>query len=156
MKRLGILISAAIIVFLSACSGGENAQHRTVNWLNYNDGTALAKQDGKKIFLNFHADWCAYCKKMEKTTFRDNAVIDYLDENFVSISVDADKEKELVKKFGVSGLPSNWFIEKDGEPVTYMPGYIGPEQLLSILKFINTDSYKTMKYQEFLAKNSEG
>jgi thioredoxin-related protein len=154
MKRLGLLISAAVIIFLSACSSSENTQGRTVKWLNYSDGTVLAKQDGKKIFLNFHADWCAYCKKMDKVTFRNKAVLDYLDENFVSISVDADKEKELVKKFGVSGLPSNWFIETNGEPVTYLPGYLGPEQLLSILKYINTDSYKSMRYQEFVAQKA--
>jgi thioredoxin-related protein len=155
MKKFGIFISAFLILVVSACGSSDEKTSRTVNWLNYDDGITLAKQEEKKIFLNFHADWCTYCKKMEKTTFRDIAVLDYLDENYVAIHVDADEEKDLVKKYGVSGLPSNWFIRENEEPITYMPGYLGPEQLLSILKYINTDSYKTMNFKEFVAKKTE-
>lgn len=121
-----------------------------IQWTPYQEGVALGKQNGKKIFLNFYADWCRYCAMMNKTTFEDKSVISYLNDNFISIKVNTDKDQKIAMKYNINQLPDNWFVAQNGEQIGNMLGYLPPEQLLPLLKFIHTDSYKKMSLKEFI------
>jgi len=109
----------------------------SIKWYSYEEGKVLAKIDKKKVFLHFYADWCGFCLKMAKVTFSDSAVLSYLDQNFIAVRVDFDKELATVEKYGVKGLPTNLFLTEMGQPIISIPGYIAPETLLSLLKEVN-------------------
>jgi thioredoxin-related protein len=106
----------------------------SIKWYSYKEGMVTRRISKKKVFLHFYADWCIYCRKMAKETFQDLAVVSYLNENFIAIRVNFDKEAEIVSQYGVRGLPSTWFLTKTGEIVRIIPGYIPPKALLSMLK----------------------
>ena len=78
----------------------------------------LAKNKGKKILLDFSADWCSACKELEDITFVDTAVINKMSE-FVLVRADVtantDQEKALSKKYGVFGPPVLIFFDKNTE-----------------------------------------
>jgi len=121
-----------------------------IGWKDFTPGMAMARETDKSIFLYFHAPWCTYCTKLKKTTFKDEKVLAYLDKNFVSIQVDTDQNKALATQWNVTGLPTMWFLEASGDKINRMPGYVGGAQLLQILKYIHTKSYKTMEFREFV------
>jgi len=131
-------------------SNTPQASSSEIKWLTYDNGMTAAKTEGKKIFLHFYAAWCGYCKKMDLKTFQDASVVQYLNENFVPIKVNSDKQKRLAMQFRVRGLPSSWFLQDDGGKIANRPGYISPKQMMSFLQFIHTDSYKKMNLNEFL------
>jgi thioredoxin-related protein len=108
----------------------------SINWLGYDEGMSLGKSDNKKIFLYFHADWCKPCIEMEKETFQNPSIIEFLKANFISIKVDFDREKKVVSEYGVRGLPTIWFITETGEKIGPILGYISPERFLVMLKNI--------------------
>ena len=130
--RILFVTLCLVICFSSAAYASDS-----VKWYSYEEGKALAKIEKKKVFLHFYADWCGFCLKMAKETFRDSAVVSYLNENFIAIRVDFDKETATAEKYGVTGLPSNWFLTKMGQPIGSIPGYIPPEALLSLLREVN-------------------
>ena len=136
---------------LRLADASEKSQE--ITWNDYTPGMALAKKEGKSIFLYFHAPWCGYCVKLKKSTFKDDRIKAYLKNNFVSISVDTDKRQSLARQWGVRGLPTLWFLESDGMKINNLPGYVDADQLLSILQYIHTKSYKNMNYQEFVNQN---
>ena len=121
-----------------------------IQWLPYAEGLQRGEDENKKVFLVFNADWCRYCLKMEKETFQNPTVVSYVNRHFVPISVNSDKEQTIAAKFNVRGLPSTFFISEDGEPIANRPGYIDPDEMLKILKFIGTDSYLSMSFKDFL------
>ncbi len=121
-----------------------------IEWKDYTPGMALARKENKSIFLYFHAPWCTYCTKLKKTTFKDEQVLAYLKENFISIQVNTDENKPLANKWRVKGLPTLWFLESTGNKINSMPGYIDAGQLLQVLKYIHTKSYATMEFHEFV------
>ncbi len=125
-------------------------QSSAIAWEGFSDGMAKGKQSDKPILLYFHADWCTYCKKLKKTTFKNKAVLNYLAQNFVSISVDSDKNKKLSNQWHVTGLPTLWFLEPDGSKISKIPGYVNADQFIKFLKYINTKSYQTKKFNEFV------
>ncbi len=123
-----------------------------IQWYGYNEGMELGKNQNRKVFINFYADWCGYCKQMERETFKDRAVIAYLNEHFVPVRVDTERNGKVAAAYKVQGLPVSWFIAEDGEPIASRPGYIPPDSLLSMLQYIGTNSYKTMRFGEFTSR----
>ncbi len=143
---LFILVIFGWILFDSAIIQAEDE----IKWYSHAQGVALAKQKQKKIFVHFYADWCPYCKKMEKGTLKNPAIVDYLNRNFVSVRVNSDKEAALARDYSVRGLPSTWFVSETGEKISNLPGYISAKVLLRVLEYIHTNSYKKMDFQDFV------
>ena len=73
---------------------------------------------------------------MEKETFKDPVVIASLNENFIPIRVDFDKETKTSAFYRVKGLPDSIFIAEDVQIIGRRPGYIPPDILKRILKSI--------------------
>jgi len=109
---------------------------KEIAWQSYDEGMARSKSENKKIFLHFYANWCGACRIMENKTFRNATVIAYINENFIPIKVNADREQETSRIFRVRALPDNWFIDEDGKPIGHQPGYIPPKKLTGILKML--------------------
>ena len=152
IKNLTLLAMAIFCMVLLGFSTTSASDE--IKWHSYNQGLALAKQEEKKIFVHFYADWCAYCKKMENETLKNPAVIDYLNQNFIPVRVNSDKDRDLARNYYIRGLPSTWFVSETGEKISSLPGYISAEMLLNALKFIHTDSYKKMSFKDFIEAGS--
>ncbi len=128
------------------------AKGSSIDWQPYKEGLALAKVQNKPVFLYFHADWCRYCQMLKQTTFVDKTVLNYLSDNFISITIDTEKEKDLSLEWGIKGLPNLWFLKADNSKISNYPGYAGPEQFINVLKYIRTESYEKMSFSDFLKK----
>lgn len=126
-----------------------------IQWHSYEEGIKKAKETQKLIFINFHADWCTFCKKMEKESFTDPKIIASLNEHFVSIHIDTEKERSLAQKFFIRSLPTIWFLEHDQEKITNVPGYIPPDIFLKILEWLHTGVYKEMNFKDFMGKGKK-
>ena len=121
-----------------------------LNWHSYTKGMKLAQDQNKPLMINFYADWCGYCRKMDKETFTDQEVSQYLSDNFILVKVNADISKELSAAYYVRGLPNLWFVESNGEKIAPLPGFASAENLMPILKFIGTEAYKKMTFKDFI------
>jgi thioredoxin-related protein len=150
MKLNQNLILFPIIFFLLLFGSETFASSDTIAWNSYEKGMALGKKENKKIFINFYAQWCTYCTKMEKETFKDKNIIDYLNKHFISIKVDTDKNKDIADKYFVRGLPTLWFVSSNGNKISGLPGFINSATFINILKFVHTESYKNMTFAEYL------
>jgi thioredoxin 1 len=128
-----LLITLYLTVwFINVASASDS-----IKWYSYEEGKVLAKTEKKKVFLHFYADWCGFCLKMAKETFRDATVVTSLKNDFIAIRVDFDEESATAAKYGVKGLPSNWFLTEMGQPIVSIPGFIPPEALMSLLREVN-------------------
>jgi len=158
-----LTVTAVLLcIAMPACSSESNSQEAPapalqtttettgVSWLGYDEGMALGKQEGKKILLHFYADWCGYCKKMNKEIFSQSDAADFINQNFIPIRVNSDNEVQLAQAYRVSGLPTTWFLDKNGEGILSIPGYIPKEMFVSYMKFVQTDSYQNMSFRQFM------
>lgn len=90
-----------------------------------NDNFENETSNGLKL-VDFYADWCGYCKKQQE-------VLDELSNNGFWIGkLDCDKNPELAKKYGVTGLPT-MLLFKNGKLLTQITGYHTKGQLLDRL-----------------------
>ena len=94
----------------------------SVEWYTYEEGMALAKEQNKPVMIDFHADWCGFCKKLDSETYSDSNVIE-MSENFVNIKVDTEKQGQLAQDYGVRGLPTIVFTDPQGNEIRRVVGY---------------------------------
>jgi thiol:disulfide interchange protein DsbD len=98
-----------------------------------------ASASGKGSMLDFYADWCVECKRMERNTFTDDGVKGLL-ERFQLLQTDVTAndqvDQTLMKSFGIIGPPAILFFDRTGaEMKAYrLVGYFGPEEFASHLQ----------------------
>jgi thiol:disulfide interchange protein DsbD len=82
--------------------------------------------------LDFYADWCTYCKQMERQTFSDPGVAALMSE-LVLLKADVtkqdDADKALQDHMGVSAPPAMIFWGSDGNEIRHLRllGFKGPD-----------------------------
>lgn len=67
-----------------------------INWVEFEDLPLLQAQSPKPMFIYIFADWCVYCKKMERVSFKDKSNIEILNKDFYAIKFNLEKEESLV------------------------------------------------------------
>jgi len=140
LRTVSILLVMGGFLFLGntflgdRLGGGHGAAVATesIEWRADLDGAfAHAEQSGKPLMLDFTAENCAQCRELEHKTFPDPDVI-RLSRSFVAVTVDCtkidDREKEMIKRYGVPGMPRIVFTEPTGSELsgTAIQGFVPP------------------------------
>jgi len=108
-------------------------QHNPVAWHAW--GAAAfekARRENKPIFLSIGYSTCHWCHVMERESFEDEAIGEYLNAHFVSIKVDREERPDVDKIYMTAvqamgeggGWPLNVFLTPDLKPFyggTYFP-----------------------------------
>ena len=90
-----------------------------------------ARNEGKPVLVNFYAEWCVWCKRLESTTLRNAKVASVLEQKVVPLSLDVDAwGKELSNEYGVHELPTIVMLDAEGNELGRIAGYMPPDSFL--------------------------
>lgn len=143
-----LVISAlSILIVCSSFTTIEDSDK--LSWYDIEEVQKLAKEKPKNVFIDFTAKWCGWCKVMDKKTFTDPAVMEYLNENYYAVKLDFDSPrefsylgekytaKELAKENGITGLPTMLVANSDFSRIEKIIGYQKPKPFINRLKEFN-------------------
>ena len=149
-----------------------NAQK--INWMTFEEAVKLNETAPKKIFIDVFTDWCGWCKRMDQTTFIDKDVVEYMNENYYAVKLDAEMSDTIVfagytfvnegSRNGRKGThqlaatllqgnmsyPSYVFMNEENQLLTVAPGYMEPKDFMPILKYIGSDAYLNQTFKEYI------
>lgn len=104
MKRF---LASSLLAFclLSLVSAAEETS--LVKWMKLEDAMKAYEKQPKPIIIDFYTDWCGWCKRMMQTTYSNQGLAAYINQNFYPVKFDAegkDTIEYLGKKYAPLGV----------------------------------------------------
>lgn len=114
-----------------------------IEWMKFEDAVAANESNPKMFIVDVYTDWCGWCKKMDKETFTDPKVIEYINENFHAVKLNAEdsqrtfefggqefSEAQMAAAMRVRSYPNFVVIEPSMKNIAQLPGYRTPDQFM--------------------------
>ncbi len=175
MNSFRILIALTGSFVLAHCIAWSQEVPR-IKWYTWEEAAALQQKQPKKIFVDVYTSWCGWCKRMDKVTFSDTAVVQYLNKYFYPVKLDAEQRGEIrfngeVFGFvetgngkgihtlayalldGRMGYPSMVYLNERFERIMISPGYKEAPALLQELRFAAEEAYKHTTWEAYRDRN---
>jgi len=148
MKGRNLVLLATAVLFLVPAPGTALAGEVEWGGPSFDEVLKTAKTENKHVFIDFYATWCGPCKQLDKVTYQDAKVSDYLN-SIVAVKYDAEKDEGevLAKKFRIRAYPTLVLLGPDGKEVDRHIGYLDPEDFMEVIKGYQ-DGVGTVAYYE--------
>jgi thioredoxin-related protein len=180
-KLIKASILTLIIGLLCVNTKAQNTDTKKTNgnsikWVSLTEAEKLMAKKKKKIFVDVYTDWCGWCKRLDATTYKDQAVVSYLNEHFYSIKLNAET-KDTILYQGIKysydpnrrintiapkfltpqpGYPTLTYLDDKLNVVRISPGYVDGTAFLNQLKYINENYYLNMTFEKYMSDIANG
>ena len=136
--------------------GGGGHATAGIHWeRRFEDALKKARTSHKPVIVDFWAQWCGWCHRLDKTTYVDPAVVK-LSEGFVAVKVNTEgdpRETAVAIRYDVSSLPTIMVISPEGRPIARVNGFVGPGQFPRLLEGAKDMATRVIKWEVALDKN---
>lgn len=142
MKKLTMLLAMAMLSLTAMAQ--TNFRH-----ISFAEAQKAAEKEKKLIFVDFYTSWCGPCKQMANTIFPQKAVGDFMNDKFVCVKYDAEKEEaELVKRSNIQAYPTFIIFNADGTEVNRKVGGGSAESFIADMDRLRKAEFKPEKTRE--------
>ncbi len=111
----------------------EHAARSNVEWHEWGpEPFEIADRASKPILLSLSATWCSWCHEMDRETYSEPRIAANINDGFVPVRVDVDRQPRVRERYNMGGFPSTVFLTPDGELLTGS-GYLGPDGMRQVI-----------------------
>lgn len=117
-----------------------------IKWGRLDAAVATATKTGKPVLVSVYADWCGYCRLMDRNTFADAGVVKLVERGWIAAKLNGESgatlklgkvsltESQWAQGNGVQGFPATFVLDSKGKPFAGLPGYIEGPQMAQFLQ----------------------
>ena len=141
--------------------------------MSMNEALEAQKETPKKIFMDVYTTWCGPCKLMDRNTFNNKKVADFINENYYPVKFNAEGTEKITydgfeysnpnyqegrrgrnathffaDALRIQAFPSIVFFDDDGALIQALPGYRSPKEIEIYLKMVANDDYLQLTTME--------
>ena len=160
IKKWNIGFIVIALVVLPSTKNFSNKQG--VNWITFEQAVQFSQSKPKKVLIDVYTDWCGWCKRMDKTTYEDPSVVNYINKHFYAVKLNAESSKQITyngkqmteqnlsgQVFGVSGYPCTVYLDEKLRVLSPVPGYQDVAMFNKINRFFAENYYQKMSLDDF-------
>ncbi len=145
-----------------------------IQWLTIEEAFAKIQKEPRKVLIDVYTDWCGWCKVMDRETFKDKAVTDYINKKYYAVKLDAEQKGTIKlgdKQFkyleqggrGINEIalaltnnqpsyPTTVFLDAQFNMIQPLPGYLKAKEFHQIITFFGEDYHKKQDFESYKAK----
>jgi thioredoxin-related protein len=142
-----------------------------VHWMNFKQAFEANKKQPKPFLIDVYTDWCGWCKKMMATTYSNQFLAEYINQNFYPVKFNAETKDSIYFKdtlyvnknvgsrpihqlaYKLMGnqqsYPTTIFLFKELKSQANIPGYLDEKTTEPILIFFVENVYLNCGFQDF-------
>ena len=131
--KAALLLAVLALLLIAAvnCSCDDTSESK-VHWLHdWDEASSKAQDENKPIMIDFYTDWCPPCKQLDSNTYSDDDLSAYLNENFVCLKSNMEKDNLYQNYSNMQFVPTIIFASPEGTEFGRMVGYKPPDQYYS-------------------------
>ena len=151
-----------------------NALAQKINWVTLEEAVILQKKAPKKIMMDVYTNWCGPCKMLDKNTFQNKDVADYVNKHYYAVKFNAEgndeidfngrvfsnpnykaslsnrrnSAHELSRFFKIQAFPTIVFLDEKANLIFPLKGYKTPTQIELYLKMFKKDDHEDLDTQD--------
>jgi len=150
-----VLGSVALALLLT---GPAHAPATAIHWeKGFEEALRRARKQRKPVFVDFWADWCTWCHRLDQTTYVDPEVV-RLAGDFVAVKVNTEggpQQAEIAARYDVATLPTMLFLSPEGRLLLRVNGFRGPGQFPESLRRARETARQVMGWEAALQKDPD-
>jgi thioredoxin-related protein len=143
-------------------------RRQELSWMSLDEATGKLQKEQRPILIDLYTTWCGWCKQMDKKTYSNKQVAQYLQDKFYPVKVDAEthaainwngrtyqfnpsyrsNEFALYLTHGRLEFPTTIIIPPGGEPQA-IPGYMEPKELELLVKYFGEGKFGKVSFDEY-------
>ncbi len=164
------------IIFLILALGfvSFNAVAQKINWVSLEEAIKLQKKEPKKIMIDAYTNWCGPCKMLDRNTFQNQDVANYVNKYYYAVKFNAEGNEvvnyngqifsnpnynpdlanrrnsphKLSRYFQIQVFPTIVFLDENANLIFPLKGYKTPQQMELYLKMFKQNDHKKLDTQE--------
>ncbi len=143
-----------------------------IEWISIEKAIEMNKIVPKLILIDVYTDWCGWCKRMDKTTYSNKVIIDYINKNYYAVKLDGEQKEDIVFnnytfKFKAQGrrgyneftaallngklsYPTTVFMNEKVQLLDRVPGYLDATMMEKVIKYFATKKYESTKWEDYI------
>jgi thioredoxin-related protein len=87
--------STLLFLFIGISSFQQQESKEKLQWISLEEAEQKMKDDPRPLLIDLYTDWCGWCKVMDRKTYTSQDLIQYLNQNFYTVKLDAETKKEI-------------------------------------------------------------
>lgn len=150
--------------------GNLKAQEE-INWINIEDLEAAQVEEPRLVFIDLYTDWCHYCHKMDKNTFKHPGIVKYINEHFYAVKFNAEQKDTLVYRGqeyvyvpqgrkgyhqlaavlanGQLSYPTLVYLDSNLDLIQPVPGYMSPKSFEEVITYLTGNHYLEQPFEQY-------
>ena len=140
-----------------------------LKWMTIREAREAMKQEKRPILIDLYTDWCGWCKVMDKKTYTNAKVIEYVQQHFYPVKINAETKEDITwndktYKFnpadrandfaiylthGQLSFPTTVIIPVQGGEPQPVPGYLPPKDLQLIVTYFGEGKFGTQPFDAY-------
>jgi thioredoxin-related protein len=158
----------SVVLLLSSSHKPLPAPASPISWITIEQAEGRLQQQQKPILIDLYTTWCGWCRQMDRHTYSNKKVAQYLTDKFYTVRIDAETHATISWKgktypfdpqyrcnafavylsHGLLEFPTTIIIAAGEEPQA-IPGYMEPKDLEMLVKYYGEGDYKTKGIDEY-------
>ncbi|WP_337044659.1 thioredoxin family protein [Emticicia sp. 17c] len=170
MNKIILLVALIASTYTTFAQNANTAKHTDgIQWISLQEAYNRTQKEPRKTIVDVYTQWCGWCKVMDRQTYTNPEVIEYLNKNFYMVKLDAETHEEISvggQKYtfdaqhnanqaavlllqGKMSYPTTVFLDAQYNMIQPLPGYLDAKTFHQVITFFGGDNFKKETFDQY-------